>query len=44
MSIKKSDDSTHSKCQKWKEQVKVSNDRRFWIFILKIETLVMVNF
>jgi hypothetical protein len=30
------------KCQKWKEQVKVGNNRRFWIFILKIEA--MVNF
>jgi hypothetical protein len=27
-------------CQKWKEQVKVSYHRKFWIFILKIEALV----
>jgi hypothetical protein len=27
------------KCQKWKEQVKVSYHRKFWTFILKIEAL-----
>jgi hypothetical protein len=28
------------KCQKWKEQVKVSFHREFWTFILKMEALV----
>jgi hypothetical protein len=28
------------KCQKEKEEVKVSNNRKVWIFILKIEALV----
>jgi hypothetical protein len=31
------------KCQKWKEQVKVSNHRKFWIFNLFIEALVREN-